>query len=252
MTEVFGSSGLSVKAGATFINKISGSDNATVEILGGDVILVDLLGQSRGTISGGTFACNGRCVGLFGSAQASILDGEFGNNGGISILAQENSSATLRGGTFLGAIRAANDSAIEIRGGNLSEVTATEQSLLTLYGTNFIAEDTGGNLVLTGYGDLPSGFHGQISGTLADGTTLDVSGLNGVTGSRIVLAELEPTVTPGYASVANAQASSGGEKVLSASAATNILLFLLLPAGTVFLLKARRAMAHRRRKVAFR
>lgn len=229
VTEVFDSSLLNVQSGATFVGAISGHDQSKVDVSGGDIVLVDLLNASQGTLSDGTFSCGGRCVGLFDTADVSITGGTFGNPTGISILAQQQSTASLSGGTFQGDVRAANDSAIEILGGDLSGVTATETATISLFGTDFVASE-GGGPVLTGYGEIVDSFNGTITGTLADGTPLDISALNGVTGSRIVLA---PPPAPPYSAAANAQASLLGNGSLVASGSMNALTLLLLPAGAI-------------------
>lgn len=233
-TDVFDSSVLTVQPGATFVNAISGQDSSSVNVLGGDIIQVDLLNQSRGTISDGTFACGGRCVGLFDSSDVSISGGIFGNPTGIAILAQQASRATLNGGTFQGDVRAANDTAIDILGGSLSSVTATEGATVTIFGSDFIASE-GGNPVLTGYGEIIDQFNGTITGILADGSPLNISALNGVAGSKIVLTQLPP---PGYSAVANAEASEYGNKSLTVSGSLNAMALFLFPVGAVILFKS--------------
>ncbi len=198
---------------------------------------MDLLNQASGTISGGAFACGGRCVGLFNTADVSISGGTFGNPTGISILAQDESTATLSSGTFQGDVRAANDSAIDILGGSLSEVTATESAIITLFGSDFIALE-GGNPVLTGYGEIIDPFNGTITGTLADGTPLAISALNGAVASKIVLAQA-PGPPPGYSAVANAEASEYGNDSLTASGSLNAMALFLVPAVVVIVFRFR-------------
>ncbi len=231
-TQVLDHSILNVQSGATFINTISGQDLSTVNVLGGDIVQLDLLNESVGTISGGAFSCSGRCVGLFDTADVTISGGTFGNPTGISILAQQGATATLNSGVFQGDVRAADDSAVEVLGGSLSDVTATEGAILTLYGSDFVASE-GGNPVLTGYGEIIDQFNGTITGTLSDGTPLNVSALNGVGGSKIVLAEAS-SPPGGYSAVANAQASVHGKESLAASGWMNAMALLLLPTGAVF------------------
>jgi hypothetical protein len=84
---------------------------------------------------------------------------------------------TIDGGRFEGAIRGDDDTAIEIHGGNLVELIAMERAAITLHGTDFVA-DIDGNPVWVGYGELPRGFEGHISGVLADGSALDVLASN--------------------------------------------------------------------------
>ena len=233
-THVFDHSILTVRSGATFVNTISGQDLSTVSILGGDIVEVDLLNQSVGTISDGVFTCGGRCVGLFDSADVSISGGSFGNPTGISILAQEESTATLSDGTFQGDVRAADDSAIEILGGSLSGITATERAIITLFGSDFIASE-GGSPVLTGFGEIMDQFNGTITGTLSDGTPLNISALNGVGGSKIVLAAQSPPA--GYSATANAEASTHGNESLTASGSLNAMALLFFPGVAVIAFK---------------
>ncbi len=235
VTQVFDSSVLNVQAGATFVNTISGQDTSSVNVFGGDIFQVDLLNQSVGDISGGAFSCGGRCVGLFDTAEVSISGGVFGNSGGISILAQEESTAMITGGTFQGDVRAANDSSVDILGGNLSEVTATENAVITFFGDDFIALE-GGIPVLTGFGEIIDSFNGTITGTLADDTPLDITALNGVVSSKIVLAPAS-TPPPGYSSVANAEAAAYGARSLKSSGSTNAMGLTLFPAGAIILIK---------------
>ncbi|HXK25092.1 MAG TPA: hypothetical protein VMS55_20655, partial [Myxococcota bacterium] len=92
----------------------------------------------------------------------------------------------IDGGRFEGTIRAADDAAIEIHGGSLRRLEASESASITLYGRNFVAE-ANGSPVLMGYGDLLPGFAGRIAGVLADGSALDTLASNGGPASSIRL-----------------------------------------------------------------
>jgi len=93
----------------------------------------------------------------------------------------------IDGGRFEGAIRAADDAAIEIHGGSLVELIASERATITLLGTDFVAGINGNPVWWVGYGELPPGFAGHISGVLADGSVLDVHATNAGPASSIRL-----------------------------------------------------------------
>jgi len=208
---------------ASFLNVFDGtsvddfdvSGSAWLDISGGSHGVVDYLDDSNGSISGGAFTSCFPCLRLFATADATVTGGTFSSPG--QVVASTSGFATLeiRSGDFTGIVRASDDSRIEIFGGGIERVQSLDQATVVLYGDGFIANE-GSTIVLTGFGEIGDSFNGTITGELSDGSPLAIDALNGVVGSKIVLA-------PGAAPVPG----------LSASARLGLVLGLLA-AGTWF------------------
>jgi len=197
-TDVEDTSLLRVRAGATLFD-VDAFNASRVEILGGSLGTVDLDNDSRGSVSGGSFLGCLPCLRLFAQAEATVTGGEFSNPGQIVVSTNDFSALELHAGIFDGIVRANDDSSLEIFGGNFVRIISVNQAILTVYGEGFVAEQ-GSTTVLSGFGEVPEGFNGTISGTLADGSAFSVTALNGVSGSKIVLAPAPPVTVPGLAS----------------------------------------------------
>jgi hypothetical protein len=189
-TDVEDASILNVLPGSSVAN-IDALDASQLDISGGDHGGVDLQNDSVGHVSGGTFsACSGPCLRLFDEARGTVTGGSFSNTP-ISVLAVGFGGLEILGGSFTGDVRSSDDATLDVFGGSLESVVATDQSTLTLFGSGFVAEE-GGSVVLVGFGTIDDAFNGSITGTLSDGTPLSIDAFNGISGSRIVLAVPEP------------------------------------------------------------
>ena len=195
---------------ASRLNAFSGSqvasldalDSSRVTIAGGSHGGVDVHNDATGQISGGTFSvCSGPCLRVFNQAEVEVIDGSFSNPGQVVASANAFGVLWIRGGSFDGIVRANDDSAIEISGGTIQDVQSLNQAVLTIRGDGFLAQE-GGSTLVNGFGEITEGFNGTITGTLADGTPLVADGLNGVVGSKIVLAPASAVSVPGLASLA--------------------------------------------------
>ena len=213
-TDVQDASFLNVFDG-TSVDDFDASGSAWLGISGGSHGIVDYLDDSNGSISGGAFTSCFPCLRLFANADATVTGGTFSSPG--QVVASTSGFATLeiRSGDFTGIVRANDDSRIEIFGGGIERVQSLDQATVVLYGDGFIANE-GPTTVLTGFGEIGDSFNGTITGELSDGSPLAIDALNGVVGSKIVLAQ-GATPVPG----------------LSASARLGLVLGLLA-AGTWF------------------
>jgi hypothetical protein len=197
-TDVEDASLLRVYAGAT-LSDVDAFGTSRVVILGGDHGTVDLNNDSQGSVSGGSFLGCLPCLRLFAQATATVMGGTFSSPSQIVVVTNGFAALELRAGSFDGIVRANDDSSLEIFGGDFVRIISVDQAVLTVYGEGFSALE-GSTTVLSGFGEIPEGFNGTISGTLADGSPFSVTALNGVSGSRIVLAAAPPVAVPGLAS----------------------------------------------------
>jgi hypothetical protein len=199
-TDVQGSSILNVFEGST-VDDFDVFDTARIDVSGGSHGTLDLLDDARGTISGATFDGCFPCLRLFANAEALVTGGSFASPSQIVALTQGFAALRIRGGSFTGFVRANDDSRIEILGGAFERVQALDQATVVLYGDGFLAVE-GGTTVLAGFGEIVDGFNGTITGELADGSPLSIDALNGVVGSKIVLADGGPFQVPGLSPLA--------------------------------------------------
>jgi probable HAF family extracellular repeat protein len=107
-------------------------------------------------ISGGVFT---DALAAHGSSIVTITGGQF-----TSLFAYETAQLNVAGGIWLGQFRFEGDSVVEISGGSLQDILALNQSTVTLRGHDFNLPY--GEIVLT---------VGSLTGTLADGTPLNVN-----------------------------------------------------------------------------
>ncbi len=169
------------------VTQIDALGSARVDLSGGTLQALDYQGGSGGSIAGGAFSgCSGRCLGLFGTAEVDVSGGSLSNGLQTVVSVNDDAALSITGGAFEGIVRAEDDALIEIFGGSIERIVATEQSTIVLYGDDFVASE-GGSPVLVGFGDIDEGFNGTITGSLADASNLDITALNGVVGSRILL-----------------------------------------------------------------
>lgn len=213
-TDVQDASFLNVFDG-TSVDDFDASGSASLEISGGSHGIVDYLDDSNGSISGGTFVGCFPCLRLFATANATVTGGTFSSPGQIVALASGFAILEIRGGDFTGIVRASDDSRIEIFGGGIERVQSLDQATVILYGDGFLASE-GATIVLDGFGEISDSFNGSITGELSDGSALAIDALNGVVGSKIVLAPGTPPV-PSLSAVARLS-----------------LVLALLAAGTLF------------------
>jgi len=184
----------------TSVDDFDASGSASLEISGGSHGIVDYLDASSGAISGGTFVGCFPCLRLFATANATVTGGSFSSPGQVVALASGFATLEIRGGDFTGIVRASDDSRIEIFGGGIERVQSLDQATVILYGDGFLASE-GATIVLDGFGEIGDSFNGTITGELSDGSALAIDALNGVVGSKIVLAPGTPPV-PGLSDVA--------------------------------------------------
>jgi len=197
-TDVEDTSLLRVYDGATLFD-VDAFGASHVIVLGGSLGSVDLDNDSRGAISGGSFSGCSPCLRLFAQAEANIAGGTFSNPAQIVVVTNDSAALEIHAGSFDGIVRANGASSLEIFGGDYVRIISVDQAILTVYGEGFVASE-GSTTVLSGYGEVPEGFNGTISGTLADGSPFAVTALNGVSGSKIVLTAGSPAAVPGLAS----------------------------------------------------
>lgn len=226
-TDVEGSSRLNVLAGS-MVDDFDVLGSGRLEISGGSHGGVDFLEASSGSITGGSFAGCFPCLRLFGQASAIVTGGSFSSPSQIVASTDDFATLEIRSGDFTGFVRANDDSLIEIRGGAIERVQSLDQATVILFGDGFVAVE-GSTTVVDGFGEISDGFNGTITGQLSDGSPLSVTALNGVVGSRIVLA-------------------SGALPVpaLSPFADGGLLLGLLVASSWATLLRERRVMARSR------
>ncbi len=198
-TDIQDTSFLNVFDGAS-VDDFDASGSASLEIAGGSHGIVDYLDASSGAISGGTFVGCFPCLRLFATANATVTGGSFSSPGQVVALASGFATLEIRGGDFTGIVRASDDSRIEIFGGGIERVQSLDQATVILYGDGFLASE-GATIVLDGFGEISDSFNGTITGELSDGSALAIDALNGVVGSKIVLAPGTPPV-PGLSDVA--------------------------------------------------
>ena len=131
-----------------FINDVVSTNNSTITINGG------LLGDDLIADLGGIITVNG-----------GTIDDD------VEVFTQ-NSSISIFGGTFREDIEASQQSTIAIRGGSydsdFSRIRSANNSTITIYGSDFFIE---GSPVTDG---VISEEFGTLTGTLSDGTFLDV------------------------------------------------------------------------------
>ncbi len=156
--------------------EINGSD--------GDDDSVSFFGRTIGIFNGGSIAED-----LYAEGQASITvtDGTFNDDFQLF----DEASAIIYGGTIHGDIELLDDSYLEILGGTFVEDLEVD-SMAVIRGGSFLMQGieyglatAGGTIVLDGsgfaldgapvdFGDLAA-LSGNLTGTLADGTALDVT-----------------------------------------------------------------------------
>lgn len=184
-------------------NQVTAQDNSTVNWSGGSFFALgtfDMLDTSMTTITDGEFHAPLRA---FESASISISGGTFNDYVyGIGGVPATKPKIDISGGTFLGEILAQGGSQIDIFGGTLTSIRAAQSSsVIRLFGSNFLAtcdKSLGGvggvscqtgEIVLLGFGTISSQFGGTITGTLADGTPLNIEAGNVLT-DFIILAPI--------------------------------------------------------------
>jgi hypothetical protein len=185
-TDVEDSSRLNALDGST-VDDFDVLGFARLEISGGSHGGVDYLDSSTGLISGATFTGCFPCLRLFSQAVAVVTGGSFSSPNQIVASTAGFATLEIRDGAFTGIVRAADDSRIAISGGSIERVQSLDQATLILYGDGFLATE-GATTVLSGFGEITDSFNGTITGQLSDGSALSVDALNGVVGSKIVLA----------------------------------------------------------------
>jgi hypothetical protein len=219
--DVEDSSRLNVFAGSSVFS-IDAFDSSWVTVSGGSHGGVDLRNDVTGKFSGGVFSsCGGPCLRVFDQAEGEVIDGSFSNPGQIVASASAFGVLWIRGGSFDGIVRASDDSAVEISGGTIQDVQSLNQAVLTIRGDGFLAQE-GGSTLVNGFGEIADGFDGTITGTLADGSGLAIDALNGVVGSKIVLAPASAVSVPGLASLAARAALAAGLLIIGGLASWRI------------------------------
>ncbi|MBW2542033.1 MAG: hypothetical protein JRF15_08080 [Deltaproteobacteria bacterium] len=198
-TDIQDASFLNVFDGTT-VDDFDASGSASLEISGGSHGTVDYLDGSSGLISGGSFVSCFPCLRLFANANATVTGGTFSSPNQVVALASGFSTLQIHGGSFTGIVRATDDSRIEIFGGGIERAQSLDQATVVLYGDGFLASE-GATIVLDGFGEITDSFNGTITGELSDGSPLAIDALNGVVGSKIVLAPGAPSV-PGLSDAA--------------------------------------------------
>ena len=144
--------------GGTITSRLNNSQgNSNLLVAGGTIALVSLGGGGRTTITGGIFTDK---VDLGGLAELSISGGEFAGD-----LQVHDSLTNVSGGTFTGLIRASGNALLDISGGlPLGGLLALDDSVVQIFGSGF-------NFPL---GDIVA-TSGTLTGTLADGTPINVN-----------------------------------------------------------------------------
>lgn len=173
---VRGLSVVNLVAGSSSSIGVNAFDNATLRIYGGNQTSLDSSGNAHVFVADGSFATNSGVVGI-ASGHVEISGGTFQKlSGGTTISVEPTGELRLCGGTLI-----PNPSGIAfidarglalIEGGSFNKLEATSMSFL--YGTGFEARDLANQLVQSGPGVLAGQFEGTITGTLADGTPLDI------------------------------------------------------------------------------
>ena len=173
---------------------IDASQNSAVNVDGGEVSSVFLSDFAVATITGGRNICGLR---MSGSSQATISGGDMGSKCfGPTIELQGDATLAITGGVIQRAFTASDSSVIDVTGGIFGVpdqgcvAEAGGNSTVTISGGDwrigtperctFLASGNEGQITVVGtdfnfpLGDLPGGPPGILTGTLADGSPLDV------------------------------------------------------------------------------
>jgi hypothetical protein len=183
---------VTVSAGTTSAQDINALNNSMVSVFGGNAQGADADDEAHLIISDGHFTRSGRVVGAFGDSIVDISGGQFDALGSaIALIAFDTSEMNVSGGQMNGAVRADQDSRILITGGQIPGITATDRSIITIIGEEFVIPSLGSIDLAVPY-VIDESLDDTISGILADGTALNADIFNGLDSQIILQAIPEP------------------------------------------------------------
>jgi len=184
---VRGSSRVNFFPGSAVTTELQAFDSASVYIVGGTIRRFDTADNATGYVTAGDFTMpvyTGSRLRAFDDSTLYVTGGTFQRSSiGSTIAATSGGTVRFCGGTVLpdGAARAtitasggAPNSRLEISGGNFADlVVGSNDDVAVVYGNGFVARDDDGSIALTGYGDLPRGFSGVVTGSFANGAAIE-------------------------------------------------------------------------------